>query len=200
MIDRLDNNRVTSKKRYNMSDLIQKMKKVNSAIAIALFALVFTGCDANDQIGTVESTEQTPGAAITGDTTIQTPIPTTDANIPQTTGAASPDATDNIPASAALPAAELIGETVTVSTKVTEIVGPKAFVAYDKESLRGQPILVVSDQDAPAVGTNIEVTGVVGSFDAAVIKRDYDLDFNPDIVKVYENQPYLAAKAIEKVD
>ena len=198
-MSRLTNNSVTAKKGFKMGNLIKKIGKTNGAIAIAFLALVLPACDTtNDTIGEVEPTEQAPGATATGDTAT-TEVPGTTGTT-GTTGAAVPDSTDSIPESAGLPNAELVGENVTVSTKVTEIVGPKAFIAYDKESLRGQPILVVSDQDAPPVGTNVEVSGVIGTFDAAVIKRDYDQDFAPDIVKVYENKPYLAAKAMEKVD
>lgn len=199
MMNKIENNSVTLKRDFRIGNLIKKIAKTNGAIAIALFALVLPACDTNDQIGTVESTEQSPGATTTGTTITETPEATT-TETPAVTGAASPDATDNIPESAGLPNAELVGETVTVSTKVKEIVGPKAFIVNDKESLRGEDVLVVSSQDAPAVGTNIEVTGEIGTFDAAVIKKDYDLDFDPDIVKVYTNKPYLAAKAIEKVD
>lgn len=192
-MSRLTNNSVTAKKAFKVGNLIKKIGKTNSAIAIAFLALVLPACDADDKIGTVESTEQAPGATNTGDTT------TTE--VPGTPGAAVPgaDATDSSEV-AGSSLEQLVGETVTVSTKVKEIVGPKAFIVYDKESLRGQKVLVVSNQDAPAVGTNIEVTGDIATFDAAVIKRDYDFDFAPDLVKVYENKPYLAAKAMEKVD
>ncbi|MGB3638720.1 MAG: hypothetical protein WBA39_14275 [Rivularia sp. (in: cyanobacteria)] len=190
-MSRLKNNSVTAKKGLKIGNLLKRIGKTNGAIAIAFLALFVGACDTtNDTIGTVEPVEDTPGATATG--TVETGTPPRGDNVP--------DATDNIPASAGLPNAELVGENVTVSTKITEIVGPKAFVAYDKESLRGQPILVVTDQPVPPVGTNVEVSGVIGTFDAAVIKRDYDLDFAPDIVKVYENKPYLAAKAMEKVD
>ncbi len=195
-MNKLTNNSVTVKKGFKIGNLIKKIGKTNGAIAIAFLALVLPACDTtNDTIGEVEPTEQAPGATATGDTAT-TEVPGTTG----TTGAAVPDATDGIPQSAGLPNAELIGETVTVSTKVKEIVGPKAFIVYDKESLRGQEILVVSNEDAPAVGTNIEVTGDIATFDAAVIKRDYDLDFAPDLVQLYTNKPYLAAKAMEKVD
>lgn len=192
-MSRLKNNSVTAKKGLNIGNLIKKIGKTNGAIAIAFLALVLPACDANDKIGEVEPIEQTGAATNTGDTA-STQVP------PATTGAAVPDATDGVPASAGLPNAELIGETVTVSTKVKEIVGPKAFIVYDKESLRGQDVLVVSSEDAPPVGTNIELTGVIGTFDAAVIKKDYGFDFTPDLVQLYTNKPYLAAKAMEKVD
>jgi hypothetical protein len=193
-MSKLTNNSVTVKKAFKVGNLIKKIGKTNSAIAIAFLALVLPACDADDKIGTVESTEQAPGATNTGDTA------TTE--VPGTPGAAVPgaDATDSKGEVAGSSLEELVGETVTVSTKVKEIVGPKAFIVYDKESLRGQNVLVVSNEDAPAVGTNIEVTGDIATFDAAVIKRDYDFDFAPDLVKVYENKPYLAAKAMEKVD
>lgn len=191
-MSRLTNNSVAVKKGFKVGNLIKKIGKTNGAIAIAFLALFVGACDTtNDTIGTVESTD-TPGATATGDTTTTANVPPRGDNVP--------DATDNIPASAGLPNAELVGENVTVSTKVTEIVGPKAFVAYDKESLRGQPILVVTDQPVPPVGTNVEVSGVIGTFDAALIERDYDWDVGDDIVKVYNNKPYLAAKAMEKVD
>lgn len=189
-MNRLTNNKVAAKEDFKVGNLIKKIGKTNGAIAIAFLALVLPACDTNDNIGEVKPLEESTEATNTGDTTTQVPG----------TGAAVPDATDGIPKSAGLPNAELIGETVTVSTKVKEIVGPKAFIVTDKESLRGQDVLVVSSQDAPPVGTNIEVTGDIKTFDAAVIKKDYDLDFAPDLVKVYENKPYLAAKAMEKVD
>jgi hypothetical protein len=197
MMNRLKTNSETLKRDFQIGNLIKKIVKINGAIAIASLALFLGACDTNDTIGTVEPTEQAPGATTTGDTTTEVP-PTTGTT---TTGnPALPDSTDNIPPSAGLPNAELVGENVTVSTKVKEIVGPKAFIAYDKESLRGQPILVVSNQNAPAVGTNVEVSGVIGTFDAAVVKKDYGWDVTPEIVNLYVNKPYLAAKAIEKVD
>lgn len=194
-MSRLTNNNVTAKKGFKIGNLIKKLGKTNSAIAIAFLALVLPACDASDNIGTVEPTEQAPGATNTGDTTT-TEVPGTAA----TTGTPGADATDSKGEVAGSSVEQLVGETVTVSTKVKEIVGPKAFIVYDKESLRGEKVLVVSNQDAPPVGTNIEVTGDIATFDAAAIKRDFDFDFEPDLVKVYDNKPYLAAKAMEKVD
>lgn len=193
---RLTNNSVTASDGFKIGNLIKRIGKANGAIAIAFLALFVGACDTtNDTIGTVESTD-TPGATVTGDTTTQVPgtAATPGVAVPET------DDTDSKVDVAGSSLEQLVGETVTVSTKVKEIVGPKAFIAYDKESLRGQEVLVVSSQDAPPVGTNVEITGDIGTFDAAVIKRDYDLDFNPDLVKVYESKPYLAAKAMEKVD
>lgn len=192
-MSRIKNNSLTSKKGLQTTNFIKNFVKVNGAIAIAFFALILPACDANDTIGTVESTEQGSEVTNTGDT----------ATLPANTEAATPnvpDATSEKPEGAEFPNAELIGKTVTVSTKIKEIISPKAFIVYDIESLRGQEVLVVSNQDAPAVGTNIEVTGVMENFDAAAIKKNYGLDLNQDVVKRYTNKPYLAAKAMEKVD
>lgn len=196
-MSRLKNNHVTLKKGFKSSNFIKRIAKVNGAIAIAFFALVLTGCEGSETIGTVESTEEaaegTSQATNTGDTN----------TLPGNTGATTPTvpgANVDTPESAGFPNAELIGKTVTVSTKVKEIVGPKAFVVYDIESLRGQDVLVVSNQDAPPVGTNMEITGVINTFDAALIKKDYGFDLTPEVAKVYTNRPYLAAKAMEKVD
>lgn len=191
-MSRIKNSFTASKKFFEAVSFIKKITKVNGAIAIAFFALVLTGCEGNETIGTVESTEQTSQATNTGDTTTS----------PGNTGAATSSVPDakNGTTDAEFPNSELIGKSVTVSTKVKEIVGPKAFVVYDIESLRGQEVLVVSNQDAPPVGTNIEVTGVMSTFDAASIKKDYGFDLNQEVVQAYTNKPYLAAKAMEKVD
>ncbi|BAY82744.1 hypothetical protein NIES267_22280 [Calothrix parasitica NIES-267] len=193
-MDKLKNNHMTSKKGFKTGNFIKKIAKVNGAIAIAFFALVLSGCEGSETIGTVESTEQASQATNTGDT---------DTTVTGNTGAAKPSvpgAKDGTDASTEFPNSELVGKTVTVSTKVKQILGPKAFVVYDIESLRGQEVLVVSNQDAPAVGTNIELTGVMNTFDAASIKKDYGFDLAPEVVKAYTNRPYLAAKAMEKVD
>jgi hypothetical protein len=199
-MNRLTNNKVAEANGFRIGNLIKKIGKTNGTIAIAFLALVLGACDTDDKIGEVKPLGESTEATNTGDTTTAQ-VPGTAATT-GTPGAAVPgaDATDSKSKFAGSSLEQLVGETVTVSTKVKEIVGPKAFIVYDKESLRGEKVLVVINQDAPAVGTNIEVTGDIKTFDAAVIKRDYDLDFKPDLVKVYENKPYLAARAMEKVD
>jgi len=87
-----------------------------------------------------------------------------------------------------------------VSTKVQRVIAPNIFTVYDKESLRGQEVVVVSKEKAPPVGTNIELTGVVRNFVVAEVNKDYGLNVSPDLVTQYVNKPYVAAKAVEKVD
>lgn len=94
----------------------------------------------------------------------------------------------------------LMGQSVTVSTKVTESLSPNLFTVYDKESMRGQEVLVFTESAPPAVGTNIELTGTVEKMDPAAIKSAYKVDVDPKLVQAYEGKPYIAAKAIEPVD
>jgi hypothetical protein len=98
------------------------------------------------------------------------------------------------------PLAELVGETVTVSTEVTETLSPNLFTVYDVESFRGEEVLAVTDLPMPTVGDNIEVTGEIMELDVAVIEVDYGITLDPDLVALYEGQPYLAVAAIEAVD
>ena len=95
---------------------------------------------------------------------------------------------------------ELVGETVTVSTKVTEVLSPNLFTVYDVESLRGEEVLAITDIAIPEPGTNIEVTGEIMELDEAAIKSAYDVELEPDVVEAYAEKPYLAVQAIEQVD
>lgn len=94
----------------------------------------------------------------------------------------------------------LIGETVTVSTKVTEVLSPNLFTVYDVESLRGEEILAITDIAIPESGTNIEVTGEITELDEAAIQSAYNVTLEPEVVEAYTGKPYLAVQALEAVD
>lgn len=101
-----------------------------------------------------------------------------------------------------IPNAKLIGENVTVSTKVMRIISPKAFVVQDKESLAGQEVLVVTNYDSPAVavGKNIELTGVVRKLVILDIEKEYGFDIEPGVEAEFKDKPIIIAKGIEAVD
>lgn len=94
----------------------------------------------------------------------------------------------------------LMGQTVTISTKVTEVLSPNLFTAFDEESMRGEEILIVTDLATPAVDGNVKVTGEVMTFDAAAIDVTYGATLEPDVVEAYTDKPYVAAQAIEPGD
>ena len=95
---------------------------------------------------------------------------------------------------------ELIGETVTISTKVTEVLSPNLFTVFDEESMRGEEILAVTDLPAPEVGQNIELTGDVMEMDEMAVKEAYNVTLEADVVEAYTGKPYIAVKAMEAVD
>ncbi|MEM9502459.1 MAG: hypothetical protein AAGA01_00715 [Cyanobacteria bacterium P01_E01_bin.43] len=95
---------------------------------------------------------------------------------------------------------ELVGETVTVSTEVTETLSPNVFTVYDVESFRGEEVLAITDLPAPIAGENIEVTGEIMELNVALIEANYGITLAPDVIALYEGKPYLAVKAIEVVD
>lgn len=97
-------------------------------------------------------------------------------------------------------ASDLIGETVTVSTKVTEVISPNIFTLYDIESLRGEEILAITNFPVPEAGTNIEVTGKISELDEAAIKAAYNVEIKPEVAEAYAGRPYLAVDALEAVD
>lgn len=189
MLNKLTNKPIAHSKYLCRGGFVQALSKPNGAIALTFFALILTtGCATQKP----KVVAPAPVAEAPVAPPVTTPVPR-DTTLPTGPAPAAP-----IPA--ALPNAELVGENVTVSTKVQKVIAPNIFTVYDKESLRGQEVLVVSKDPAPAVGTNIELTGIVRAFNVVEIERDYGLDLIPEIETQYASKPYIAAKAIEKVD
>jgi hypothetical protein len=176
--------------------LIHVLWNAQGAITVGLLLLVVSACQNNQEAvnpeggPTIQPATETPEATGTPAATA-TPEVTATPTAQATTGAATET-----------PNAQLIGETVTVSTKVMKVISPKAFIAQDKESLAGEEVLVVSDFESPAVavGNNIELTGVMEKFVVADIEKEYGLDLEPEIEKQFRDKAILTAKAIEKVD
>ncbi|HAZ46945.1 MAG TPA: hypothetical protein DDW76_26095 [Cyanobacteria bacterium UBA11369] len=187
MLNKLTNKPIAHSKYLCRGGFVQALSKPNRAIALTFFALILTTGCATQKPTVIAPAGEAPVA------TPATPAATPQANLPTGSAPAAPTP-------AALPNAELVGENVTVSTKVQKVIAPNIFTVYDKESLRGQEVLVVSKDPAPAVGTNIELTGIVRAFNVVEIERDYSLDLTPEIETQYASKPYIAAKAIEKVD
>lgn len=94
----------------------------------------------------------------------------------------------------------LIGETVTVSTEITEKISDNLFSIYDVESLRGEEVLAVTNLPIPETGTNIEVTGVIMELDQEAIQSAYAITLDPEVVEAYTGKPYLNVEALEPVD
>jgi hypothetical protein len=176
----------------NNQGFIKTASSMKGAITLAFLTLIISACEERRVVEPLQS--PVTNQVETAEPIDETPQVTAQPTAQPTTAPAAPAP------EAGLPNADLLGENITVSTKVQTVLAPNVFTVYDKESLRGQVVLVVSQQQAPEVGTNIELTGVVRNFVLVDVNREYGLNISPDLVTNYVNKPYIAAAAIEKVD
>lgn len=158
------------------TQFLRKFSKIGGAIAISL-ALSLTACGSEPALDDVDADVE---------------VPEDQAAVPDGAEVGGDNAADELEG--------LVGETVTISTKVTEVLSPNLFTAFDEESMRGEEILIVTDILEPAVGDNVEVTGEVMTFDAETIDEAYVAELEPAVVEAYTGKPYIAAQGIEAVD
>ncbi|MEB3278404.1 MAG: hypothetical protein VKK42_05710 [Lyngbya sp.] len=85
---------------------------------------------------------------------------------------------------------EFIGETVTISGEVENVVSLNSFVLQDEDNLFDEEqVLVISvdNQTEPIVeGENVQVTGEVRRFNITELDRDYDLTWDLDLQRELE--------------
>ncbi|MGB3767988.1 MAG: hypothetical protein WA947_15635 [Phormidesmis sp.] len=158
------------------TQLLSKVTKIGGAIAIAL-SFSLAACNAEPDLNNVDSQADTPSEQ---------------AAVPADAEVGGDNATDDL--------GSLMGETVTISTKVTEVLSPNLFTAIDEESMRGEEMLVVHNLPSPQVDDNVEVTGDVMELDPAAVDEAYSITLDQDVVDAYTGKPYIAAKGVEKVD
>lgn len=166
-------------------------RRIPSMMMFGFLALVFCAC-ATEQREVIAPVS--PTAASPSPTTPASPVPTSP------TAASPSPTTPASPMPITRPLGELVGQNVTVSTKVQRVITPNLFTVYDTESLRGQTVLVTTKNSAPPVNTNIEMTGVVRNLVVADVEKEYGIDITPEIEQEYANRPYIAAVAIERVN
>ncbi|MCU0548216.1 MAG: hypothetical protein MUC48_02600 [Leptolyngbya sp. Prado105] len=171
--------------------------KIPGMITAGLLALVFSACAAEQRevVAPVSPSPASPSPATPTSPTTASPAPTS-----PTTASPAPASPTASPVPITRPLGELVGQTVTVSTKVQRVITPNLFTVYDTESLRGQTVLVTTKDSAPPVNTNIEMTGVIRNLVVADVEKEYSIDITPEIEQQYANQPYVAAAAIERVN
>ena len=158
------------------TQLLNKVAKVGGAFALAL-SFSLTACNSEPDLTSVDA---------------DVDVPEEQAGVPADAEVGGDNAANDL--------GTLIGQTVTISTKVTEVLSPNLFTAFDEESMRGEEVLIVTNLATPAVDDNVEVTGEVMTFDAAAIDAAYGVTLEPDVVEAYTGKPYIAAQAIEPVD
>ena len=159
----------------SMRRAVAKTTKLGGTAVIAAILLLAAACEPEAGLDDVDA---------------DVPVPTEQSDVPDSAEVTNSGADIS----------ELIGETVTVSTEITETISDNLFTIYDIESLRGQEILAITDLPIPATGTNVEVTGDIMELDEAAIESAYGVTLEPAVVEAYTGKPYLAVRALEAVD
>ena len=94
-----------------------------------------------------------------------------------------------------------VGETVTVSADVNEIVSPESFTIAGTDETTVEPLLIVHDGSAEEVaeGLTVKITGVVHeSFDLPTVEEDMDLDLQDDeAFDDWDGARYIEATSID---
>jgi hypothetical protein len=100
---------------------------------------------------------------------------------------------------------EYLGQTVTVSGEVSEVLSPQVFRMNEGNLLDiGDEILVVHlPEQTPVVmaeDAEIQVTGTVRSLIQAEIERDFDFGLDEDLYIEYENRPAIVATSFDVME
>lgn len=157
-----------------MKNQFTKIARIGSTAALSVLSLSLVACEPAVQ-----------------DVDTSAEVPTDQAAVPDDAEAGDGDDPD---------IAGLVGETVTISTKVTEVLSPNLFTAFDEESMRGEEVLIATDLPVPEVGQNIEVTGDVEEMTDTAVQEAYSVEVDPALIQAYVGKPYIAARALEAVD
>lgn len=95
-----------------------------------------------------------------------------------------------------------IGKTVTVTSKIAEVISPNAFTLDDQEFIGGKELLVVGAiPTASSIdeGKTVRVTASIRQFVIAEIERDFDFDLQPELEVEYEGKAVAIAQSIQIV-
>ena len=163
----------------NIFDFIKQNRAI--ALSSSLF-LLLAACEAP------QTTTTTPNPD--ADPTVEAPQADTE----------SPDLED-----VAEDTEQLIGQTVTVTGEVEEVVGNNAFRIQENEIFGDDGVLVINAQPTVPVSNNqnVRVTGEVRQFVAADLERDYDLNWDLEVQQQleaeYQEKPVIIAESTEVI-
>lgn len=178
-------------KNVKTNGLTQGLWKVKGAIALGFLALLLPACGTPEREATVPS----PTAPVTAPDAANAPVTAPDAGTNTSVETVTEDTR------------KLIGQTVTVSGEVEEIVGAKAFQMEDKKIFNNDKVLVINATPAAVPiteGKDVRVTGVVREFVLAEFEKDYDLTWDLDLKQKieaeYKNKPVIVAQTTQVVE
>ena len=89
-----------------------------------------------------------------------------------------------------------VGEVVTVSANVNEVVTPMSFTIAGTDETTVDPLLIVHDGTMTELseGTDVEVTGTYQeAFDLPTVEENMDLDLDDDGFADHDKEPYIEA-------
>ncbi|MBD1929604.1 hypothetical protein H6F74_25675 [Trichocoleus sp. FACHB-90] len=177
-------------KNVKTSGLAQGLWKVKGAIALGFLALVLPACGTPEREATVPS----PTAPVTAPDAANAPV-------------TAPDAGNTSVETVVEDTRKLIGQTVTVSGEVEEIVGAKAFQMEDEKIFNNDKVLVINATPAAVPiteGKDVRVTGVVREFVLAEFEKDYDLTWDLNLKQKieaeYKNKPVIVAQTTQVIE
>lgn len=93
-----------------------------------------------------------------------------------------------------------VGQNVTVSAEVTEIITAGAFTIGGGGFFGGESLLVIHPPGLPEAqeGDPVQVTGTVRqAFELPAVEQEFGFDFNDELFVDYDAEPYIAATAVD---
>ena len=94
-----------------------------------------------------------------------------------------------------------VGEEVTVSADVNEIVSPESFTISGTASTTVDALLIVGATADVEEGEAVQVTGIVRqAFDLPTVEEDMGLDLEDELFGDFEAQNYIEASSVEKLE
>lgn len=182
-------------------DALEKKLRLKKAAAITVLpfaALTFTGCGAEDTAGTEEG--------VSADEVVE---PENDEVEPQDEGTAPAEeepVEEDVAFDGDFDSAfvddydSLVGQQVTVSAQVNEIVTDSAFTIAGTEDTGVEPLLIVHAGDVAALeqGSAVSVTGTVrDAFDPVDVESELGVELEDEAYADWEGQRYIVADSVD---
>jgi hypothetical protein len=176
------------------------LKKAAAVTILPFAALTFTGCGEEDTAGTEEG--------VSADEVVEPE----DNEVEQEEAVEEPAAEEPVADELAFDGIydqafiddydTLVGEVVTVSAEVNEIITDSAFTIAGTEDTGVEPLLIVHAGEAgvPESGTAVSVTGTVrDAFDVVDVESELGVELEDEAYADWEGQRYIVADSVEPI-
>ena len=177
------------------------LKKAAAITVLPFAALAFTGCGGEDTAGPEESVAaddvaQPEDTEVEGEGAAEEGVGAEGAE-----GAEGELAYDGVYDQAFVDeSTSLVGQEVTVSAEVNELISDNAFTIAGTEDTDVQPILVVQSSGNPEIqqGLAVAVTGTVrDAFVVTDVESELGIELEDEAYAEWENQRYIVANSVD---